>query len=42
MEIRSIGIDLGKTTFSPCSTGPKGRGACSQEVHAKATADLHR
>ena len=42
MEIRSIGIDLGKTTFHLVALGPEGRGACAQEVHAEATADLHR
>ena len=42
MEIRSIGIDLGKTTFHLVALARSGRGACTQEVHAEATADLHR
>jgi hypothetical protein len=35
MEMRSIGIDLGQDNLSSCSTRPKGRGACAQEVYAR-------
>ena len=42
MQIRSIGIDLGKTTFHLVALGRARQGACAQEVHAEAAADLHR
>ena len=32
---------VGQDNLSPRSTGPKGRGACAQEVHTETATDLH-
>ena len=40
MQIHSVGIDLGKTTFHLVALGAAG--ACEEEVHATTAADVHR
>jgi hypothetical protein len=42
MEIRSIGIDLGKTTFHLVALGAAGKGAHEEEVHTEAIAVVYR
>ena len=42
MHIVSVGIDLGKTTFSPGSAGRSRQSAGAEEVHATTAADVDR
>jgi transposase len=42
MQIHSVGIDLGKTTFHLVALGRSRQGAREEEVHAEAAADVHR
>ena len=42
MEIRSVGIDLGKTTFHLVALGDNGKVLCEEEVHPEAVDCLHR
>ncbi len=42
MQIHSIGIDLGKTTFHLVALGSSRQGAGEEEVHSEAVAGLHR
>ena len=41
MQIHSVGIDLGKTTFHLVALGSSRQGAGEEEVHAEAAADVH-
>jgi hypothetical protein len=34
MQIHSVGIDLGKTTLSPCSSRHSRKGAAEEEVYS--------
>ena len=42
MQIHSVGIDLGKTTFHLVALGCGWQGARAEEVHAKATFERSR
>jgi hypothetical protein len=42
MQIRSVGIDLGKTTFHLVALGAAGKVLVRKKVHAEAVAGLHR
>lgn len=41
MQIRSVGIELGKTTFHLVALRYIGQGSGEEEVHTEAVAELH-
>jgi hypothetical protein len=41
MQIHSVGIDLGKTTLSPCSSRHSRKGAAEEEVYSAAADHVH-
>ena len=41
MQIRSVGIDLGKTTFHLVALGDNGKGSLEEEVHTDAVGHFH-
>ncbi len=42
MQIHSVGIDLGKTTFHLVALGAAGKVLVAEEVHAEAALSIHR
>ena len=42
MQIRSVGIDLGKTTFHLVALGRSRQGAGAEEVHPEAAPHIYR
>ena len=42
MEIVSVGIDLGKTTFHLVALGASRQGAGAEEIHSEAASDIYR